>query len=63
MAMVAALAALLGGIVVFGSNNSTSHQLSQSMKNAEALRATLIGRLDIRLVGDASASRHLGKYH
>jgi hypothetical protein len=48
MAMVAALAALLGGVVVFGSNNSTSHQLSQSMKNAEALRAALIGRLDIR---------------
>jgi hypothetical protein len=63
MAMVAALAALLGGIVVFGSNNSTSHQLSQSMKNAEALRAALIGRLDIRLVGDASANRHPGKYH
>jgi len=41
MAMVAALAALLGGIVVFGS----------------------IGRLDIRLVGDASANRHPGKYH
>jgi hypothetical protein len=33
------------------------------MKNAEAMRATLIGRLDIRLVGDASANRHLGKYH
>jgi hypothetical protein len=63
MAMVAALAALLGGVVVFGSNNSTSHELSQSMKNAEALRAALIGRLDIRLVGDASANRHLGKYH
>jgi hypothetical protein len=63
MAMVAALAALLGGVVVFGSNNSTSRQLSQSMKDAEALRAALIGRLDIRLVGDASANRHLGKYH
>jgi hypothetical protein len=33
------------------------------MKNAEALRAALIGRLDIRPVGDASANRHLGKYH
>ena len=63
MAMVAALAALLGGVVVFGSNNSTSRQLSQSMKDAEALRAALIGRLDIRLVEDVSANRHLGKYH
>jgi hypothetical protein len=33
------------------------------MRNAEALRAALIGRLDIRLVEDASANRHLGKYH
>jgi hypothetical protein len=56
MAMVAALAALLGGVVLFGSNNATSRQLSQPMKNAEALRAALIARLDIRLVGDASAN-------
>jgi hypothetical protein len=63
MAMVAGLAALLGGVVVFGSNRSTADQLSMSMRNAEALRASLIGRLDIRLVQDAAANRHLGKYH
>jgi hypothetical protein len=63
MAMVAGLAALLGGVVVFGSNTSTANQLSESMRNAEALRAALIGRLDIRLVEDTSANRHLGKYH
>jgi hypothetical protein len=57
-AMTAALAALLGGIVVFGSNSSTANQLAESMRNAEALRAALIGRLDIRLVHDASATRH-----
>jgi len=28
------------------------------MRNAEALRTALIGRLDIRLVEDASATRH-----
>jgi len=56
--MVAGLAALLGGVVVFGSNSSTSNQLAETMKNAEALRAALIGRLDIRLVHDASATRH-----
>ena len=61
--MVAALAALLGGGVVVGSNNATLRQFSQSMKNAEALRAVLIARLDIRLVGDASANRPGGKYH
>jgi hypothetical protein len=63
MAMVAGLAALLGGVVVFGSNRSTANQLSESMRNAEALRAALIGRLDIRLIGDVSANRHLGKFH
>jgi hypothetical protein len=40
MAMVAGLAALLGGVVVFGSNRSTADQLSMSMRNAEALRAS-----------------------
>ncbi len=58
MAMVAGMAALLGGIVMFGSNSSTSNQLAESMRNAEAQRAALIGRLDIRLVHDASATRH-----
>jgi hypothetical protein len=57
-AMTAALAALLGGVVVFGSNSSTSNQLAESMRNAEALRAALIGRLDIRLVHDASTTLH-----
>jgi hypothetical protein len=58
MAMVAGLAALLGGVVVFGSNASTSNQLAETMQNAEAQRAALIGRLDIRLVHDASTTRH-----
>jgi hypothetical protein len=57
MVMVAGLAALLGGVVVFGSNTSTANQLSESMRSAEALRAALIGRLDIRLVEDAPANR------
>jgi hypothetical protein len=58
MAMVAGLAALLGGVVVFGSNISTSNQMTESMRNADALRAALIGRLDIRLVEDASPTLH-----
>jgi hypothetical protein len=57
MVMVAGLAALLGGVVVFGSNTSTANQLSESMRRAEALRAAVIGRLDIRLVEDAPANR------
>jgi hypothetical protein len=58
MVMVAGLAALLGGVVVFGSNTSTANQLSEAMRSAEAQRAALIGRLDIRLVEDAPANRH-----
>jgi hypothetical protein len=58
MVMVAGLAALLGGIVVFGSNTSTANQLSETIKSAEAQRAALIGRLEVRLVGDAPANRH-----
>jgi hypothetical protein len=55
--MIAGLAALLGGVVVFGSNTSTANQLSESMRSAEAQRAALIGQLDIRLVEDAPANR------
>jgi hypothetical protein len=58
MAMVAGFAALLGGVVVFGSNTSTADQLAESLRNAEALRKALIGGLDIRLVRDPSATRH-----
>jgi hypothetical protein len=57
MVMVAGLAALLGGVVVFGSNTSTANQLSESMRSAEAVRAALIGGLDIRLLEDAPANR------
>jgi hypothetical protein len=58
MVMIAGLAALLGGVVIFGSNTSTANQLSESMRSAEAQRAALIGQLDIRLVEDAPANRH-----
>ena len=57
MMMVAGFAALLGGIVVFGSNTSTANQLSEAMRSAEAQRAALIGRLNICLVEDAPANR------
>jgi hypothetical protein len=63
MAMVAGAAAVLGGVVVFGSNSSTSKLFAESLRNAEAMRAALISRLDIRLVEDASAHRQLGKSH
>ena len=53
MAMVGAIAALIGGTVVFGSNTSTSKQAAADAKAAEALRAELIGKINLRLVGEA----------
>jgi hypothetical protein len=47
-----ATAALLGGIVLLGSNRSTSDQALAKMKKAEAIRAGLIDRLELRTVDD-----------
>jgi hypothetical protein len=41
---------VIGGIVVFGSNTSTSKQAA-ALKAAEAHRAELIGMIDLRPVG------------
>ena len=53
VAMIGALAVVIGGTVVFGSNTSTSKQAAVAIKAAEALRAELIGKIDLRLVGEA----------
>jgi hypothetical protein len=53
--MIGALAVVIGGIVVFGSNTSTSKQAAVDIKAAEALRAELIGNIDLRLVGEADS--------
>jgi hypothetical protein len=58
MAMLGGVAALLGGIVLYGSNASTSDELTRSLRGAEARRAALIGGLDIRLVHDAPPTLH-----
>jgi hypothetical protein len=49
-AMVGAIAAIIGGIVVFGSNSTTSKQTMAAMKDAETLRTRLIDRIDPRTV-------------
>jgi hypothetical protein len=55
LGMVAAIAAVIGGTVVFGSNNTTAQQISAAMSEAEERRAALIGSLELRVVGDEAA--------
>ena len=50
-AMIAAIAAIIGGIVVSGSNSSTSMQTMAAIKTAEMQRAKLIDMIDLRTVG------------
>jgi hypothetical protein len=48
--LTAATAALLGGIVTSGSNGATAQQATAKMKEAERLKAELIGRLHLHVV-------------
>ena len=53
--LIGAIAAVIGGTVVFGSNTSTLKQTMTDMKAAEAYRTELISRMDLRVVGDGKA--------
>jgi L-serine deaminase len=48
--MAFAIAAVLGGIVIAGSNRSTAKEAAHELAAAEADRAALIGGLELRLV-------------
>jgi hypothetical protein len=50
--MLAAMTAVIGGIVVFGSNTSTARQATADMRAAEADRTRMIGMIELRLVGE-----------
>ena len=53
VAALGSIAAVLGGIVSLGSNVSTLRQTMDAISAAEALRSDLIGRIDLRVVGDS----------
>jgi hypothetical protein len=57
MAMIAAMIAVIGGIVAYGSNRSTAEQTAAGLRAAEALRAELIGRLELRVVDGGLAQQ------
>ena len=53
--IVGAIAALIGGTVLYGANASTWKQTLATIAQAEALRAHLIGRLEMRTVEESEA--------
>lgn len=53
IAALGSIALVLGGIVSLGSNVSTLRQTDAAIGAAEMRRSQLIGRIDLRLVGDA----------
>jgi hypothetical protein len=46
MGLVAAIAGVIGGTVMYGSNTTTSRQVDDAIKNAEAMRVVLIEARD-----------------
>ena len=57
-AFVAATSAVLGGCVILGSNATTWEQTQATLSAAEGRRNDLIGRISLRLVGDAPPTLH-----
>jgi len=57
-AFVAALTAVLGGVVLLGSNATTWDQTVTALHAAEATRAALIENMELRVVGEDMRTIH-----
>jgi len=57
-AFAAALTAVLGGVVLLGSNSTTWAQTDTELHNVESMRADLIGRIELRVVGQQPPTVH-----
>jgi hypothetical protein len=56
--VITAMAAVIGGIVLAGSNSTTWKQTEARLHNSEAMRAEMIGRLELRVVGEDGPTVH-----
>ena len=56
--IIAAIAAVIVGVVLLGSNNTTWTQTETAMHAGEAMRAELIGRIELRVVGEEKPTLH-----
>jgi hypothetical protein len=56
--VVAAMAAVIGGIVLLGSNSTTWTQTEAALHASEAMRADWIGRRAMRVVSEESRALH-----
>jgi hypothetical protein len=50
--LLAGITALLGGIVAWGSNDSTAKETARELAAAEAERVALIGSIELRVVAE-----------
>ncbi|HET7847565.1 MAG TPA: hypothetical protein VFL51_00750 [Pseudolabrys sp.] len=56
--VIAALAAAIGGTVLLGSNRTTWMQTQDALRASENLRAEMIERIELRVVGEERPTIH-----
>lgn len=56
--LFASLAALIGGVVLAGSNSTTWKQTDDALAASEAMRRELIAQLDLRVIDDNVPTLH-----